>query len=76
MQVTVPPDLEALVQKRLASGAFASAEDVIRCALETLEAGESWPVWGQSPSSPELDRHHTLLRTWIQETKDGFRIPV
>ena len=33
MQLNVPPDLEALVQKRLDSGAFASAEDVIRRAL-------------------------------------------
>ena len=34
MQLNVPPDLEALVQKRLATGAFASAEDVIRRALD------------------------------------------
>ena len=42
MQLNVPPDLEALVQKCLATGAFASAEDVIRRALETLDAEESW----------------------------------
>ncbi len=42
MQVNVPPDLEALVQKRLANGGFASVEDVIRRALETLDAEESW----------------------------------
>lgn len=42
MQLNVPPDLEALVQKRLATGAFANAEDVIRRALETLDAEESW----------------------------------
>jgi Arc/MetJ-type ribon-helix-helix transcriptional regulator len=42
MQLNVPPDVEALVQKRLASGAFANAEDVIRCALETLDAEENW----------------------------------
>jgi len=35
------PDLEALVQKRLATGAFANAEDVIRRALENLDAEES-----------------------------------
>jgi Arc/MetJ-type ribon-helix-helix transcriptional regulator len=32
----------ALVQKRLATGTFANAEDVIRRALETLDAEESW----------------------------------
>jgi Arc/MetJ-type ribon-helix-helix transcriptional regulator len=42
MQVNVPPDLEALVQRRLATGAFANAEEVIRRALETLDAEESW----------------------------------
>ena len=42
MQLNVPPDIEALVQKRLATGAFANAEDVIRRALETLDAEESW----------------------------------
>ena len=38
----IRPDLEALVQRRLATGAFANAEDVIRRALETLDAEESW----------------------------------
>jgi Arc/MetJ-type ribon-helix-helix transcriptional regulator len=42
MQLNVPPDLEALVQKRMATGGFADAEDVIRRALETLEAEETW----------------------------------
>jgi antitoxin ParD1/3/4 len=42
MQFTVPPDLEALVQKRIASGAFADAEDVFRRALEAQDAEESW----------------------------------
>jgi Arc/MetJ-type ribon-helix-helix transcriptional regulator len=42
MRLTIPPDVEALVQKRLATGAFANAEDVIRRALETLDAEESW----------------------------------
>ena len=42
MQLNVPPDIEALVQKRLATGAFANAEDVIRQALEAQDAEESW----------------------------------
>ena len=42
MQLNVPPDLEALVEKRLATGAFASAEEVIRRALEAQDAEESW----------------------------------
>jgi len=35
MQLTIPPDLQALIEKRMATGAFESAEDVLRCALES-----------------------------------------
>ena len=42
MPLQLPTDLEALVQKRLASGDYASAEEVIRRALEAQEAEDSW----------------------------------
>ena len=42
MQLDVSPDIEALLQKRLNSGGFANAEDVLRRALESLDAEESW----------------------------------
>ena len=42
MQLTVPPDLETLINKRLSSGGYASAEDVLRGALEAQDAEESW----------------------------------
>ena len=42
MELNVSPDIEALVQKRLATGAYANAEDVIRKALEAQDAEESW----------------------------------
>jgi Arc/MetJ-type ribon-helix-helix transcriptional regulator len=56
MQLNVPPDLEALVQKRLATGAFANAEDVIRRALETLEAEESWTGEERRALDEKIDR--------------------
>ncbi len=56
MQLNVPPDLEALVQKRLATGAFANAEDVIRRALETLDAEESWSDEERSALDEKIDR--------------------
>jgi Arc/MetJ-type ribon-helix-helix transcriptional regulator len=56
MQLNVPPDLEALVQKRLATGAFANAEDVIRRALETLEAEESWTDEERRALDHKIDR--------------------
>ena len=55
MQLTVPPDLEALVQERLATGAFANAEDVIRRALETLDAEESWTVEERHALDEKID---------------------
>jgi putative addiction module CopG family antidote len=42
MQVNLPPDLETLISKRLSSGAYADAEDVLRRALEAQDAEESW----------------------------------
>ena len=42
MQLTLPPELETLINKRLASGGYSSAEDVVRRALEFQDAEESW----------------------------------
>lgn len=42
MQVSLPPDLESLVNKLLASGGYTSVEDVFRRALEAQDAEESW----------------------------------
>jgi Arc/MetJ-type ribon-helix-helix transcriptional regulator len=42
MQLIVPSDLESLINKRLSSGSYASAEDVLRRALEAQDAEESW----------------------------------
>ncbi len=42
MQLNLPPDLETLINKRLSSGAYTNAEDVLRRALEAQDAEESW----------------------------------
>ena len=42
MQLTVPPDIETLINRRLSSGDYANAEDVLRRALEAQDAEESW----------------------------------
>ena len=41
MQLNVPPDLEKLINKRLASGGYESVEDVLRRALEAQDAEQS-----------------------------------
>ena len=42
MTIRLPSDLEALVEKRVASGAYSSAEEVVRRALEVLDSEETW----------------------------------
>lgn len=42
MELNVPEDLETLINKRLSSGGYANAEDVLRRALEAQDAEESW----------------------------------
>jgi antitoxin ParD1/3/4 len=41
MQLNVPPDLETLINKRLASGGYESVEEVLRRALQAQDAEES-----------------------------------
>jgi putative addiction module CopG family antidote len=41
MSLTLPPELEAFVQARVASGAYASEQDVLRTAFTLLEKRES-----------------------------------
>jgi Arc/MetJ-type ribon-helix-helix transcriptional regulator len=42
VQLNLPPDLEMRINKRLSSGAYTSAEEVLRGALEAQDAEESW----------------------------------
>jgi len=53
---TVPPDLEALVQKRLASGSFTNVEDVFRRALEAQDADENWTDEERRALDEKIDR--------------------
>ena len=59
MTVELKPEIEALIQKRLQSGAFSSAEEVIERALEFLSAEEDW-----------LANNHDEIATQIQEGWD------
>jgi antitoxin ParD1/3/4 len=42
MTLELKPEIESLIQKRLASGDFSSAEELIERALESLAAEEDW----------------------------------
>jgi Arc/MetJ-type ribon-helix-helix transcriptional regulator len=41
MELTVPDDLESLINKRLSGGGYETAVDVLRSALEAQDAEES-----------------------------------
>ena len=56
MPLELPTDLEALVRKRLASGAYTSAEDVVRRALEAQEAEDSWTEEERQSLDVKIDR--------------------
>lgn len=55
MHLNLPPDLETLVNKRLSTGAYADAEDVLRRALEAQDAEESWTDEERRAFTPFLD---------------------
>jgi antitoxin ParD1/3/4 len=57
--VELRPEIEAVIQKRLQSGAFSSAEEVIERALEFLNAEEDW-----------LADSHAAISAQIQEGWD------
>jgi antitoxin ParD1/3/4 len=44
MTLELKPEIEALIQKQIQSGAFSSAEEVVERALEFLSAEEDWLV--------------------------------
>jgi len=63
MRLDVPPDLENLINKRLSSGAYSSAEDVLRRALEAQDAEESWT---------DEERRALKLQRLRQDIQDGL----
>ena len=56
MTITLKPRMEALIQKRLESGAFQDIEEVICRALESQDAEEAWLLLRQGEVSETLER--------------------
>jgi antitoxin ParD1/3/4 len=84
MQLNVPPDLETLINKRLSSGAYANAEDVLRRALEAQDAEESWTDEERRALSAHIEEGYqqaqrgelidgAQARREIQAMKDAWR---
>ena len=56
MQLYIPPDLQPLIDKRVTSGEYASAEDVVRRALQALEAEETWTQEDRRALDEKIDK--------------------
>jgi Arc/MetJ-type ribon-helix-helix transcriptional regulator len=85
MQLNVPPDLETLIKKRLSSGGYTDAEDVLRRALEAQDAEESWSDEERQALTAHIEEGYlqaergelidgAQARREIQEMKDGWRL--
>jgi Arc/MetJ-type ribon-helix-helix transcriptional regulator len=83
MQLNVPPDLEALINKRLSSGGYESVEDVLRRALEAQDAEECWTDEERRALSAHIEEGYlqaergelidcAQARTEIQVMKDNW----
>ena len=84
MQLNVPPDLETLINKRLSSGEYTNAEDVLRRALEAQDAEESWTDDERRALSAHIEEGHlqsergelidsAQARREIQDLKESWR---
>ena len=78
------PDLETLIKKRLSSGGYTDAEDVLRRALEAQDAEESWTDEERQAVSAHIEEGFlqaergelidgAQARRKIRGMKDGWR---
>ena len=85
MQLNLPPDLETLINKRLSSGAYTNAEDVLRRALEAQDVEESWTEEERQALSAHIEEGYlqaergelmesAQARREIQGMKDDWRL--
>jgi Arc/MetJ-type ribon-helix-helix transcriptional regulator len=84
MHLEVPADIENLINKRLATGEYASVEDLLRRALEAQDAEESWTEDERQALSDHIEEGYvqasngelldsTRARREIQVMKDHWR---
>ena len=85
MQLNVPPDLEMLIRKRLSTGGYTDAEEVLRRALEAQDAEESWAEEERRALSAHIEEGYQQAergelidgeraRREIQAMKDDWRL--
>ena len=78
------PEVAALIQKRLETGAFENAEDVLWQALESQDAESAWLLLHQREVGEKIDRAMAEAdrgecwtpeqsRAWLEEKKAAWR---
>ena len=58
MQLTIPEDLQALIEQRIANGEFQNAEEVVRHALEAQVFDEDWTDEEKQAISDRLEESY------------------
>jgi predicted transcriptional regulator len=56
MTIELKPEIEALIRKRLDSGAFSDIEEVLLQALESQDAEEAWMDLHRQEVGAKIDR--------------------
>ena len=85
MQLDVPPDLEALINKRLSSGSYTNAKDVLRRALLAQDAEDNWTDEERRAMSAHIEQGYLealrgeltdseQARVEIEAMKDNWRL--
>jgi Arc/MetJ-type ribon-helix-helix transcriptional regulator len=62
MQLNVPPDLEALIEQRLATGDYENAEDVVRRAVQAQDAQYEEEDWTEEEKAAISARLEEICR--------------
>ena len=84
MTITLKPEVEALIQKRMESGAFQDVDEVIFRAMESQDAEAAWLLLHQREVSEKIDRAIAEAdrgecmtpeksRVWLEEKKAAWR---
>ena len=58
MTITLKPEDQELIRKRLVDGVFQTAEEIVHRALETLDAQEAWVRENRDAITAKIDRAH------------------
>jgi Arc/MetJ-type ribon-helix-helix transcriptional regulator len=74
MQLTIPPDLEELIEQQIATGAFENAEQVLRSALQAQAFENDWTEEERQAISDRLEESYQQAERG--ELTDGDQVKI